>query len=161
RSATKRSRSRQAVQAGVHTSIVGRGGRPQVGGTAGRRTTGESRALSFPEGVMMLAISRRKHEAIVLNNNICVRVEAIDRDTVTLRLAACVQPQNHEAANQAQKLIGSFKGGIIQIDEKATIAVVDILHDRVRLAILCPKEYSVHRQEVYEAIHGPPASNCW
>jgi carbon storage regulator len=53
----------------------------------------------------MLVLSRRKNEALVLNNDII-------------------------------------------------LSVVEIRGDKVRLGIVCPKEVPVHRQEVYDAIHG-------
>ncbi len=56
----------------------------------------------------MLVLSRKKHESIVINNDI-------------------------------------------------TVTVVEIRGDKVRLGIVAPKEVPVHRQEVYEAIHGKPA----
>gem|GEM_PF-1784184 len=59
----------------------------------------------------MLVLSRRKHESIVINNDI-------------------------------------------------TITVVEIMGDKVRLGIVAPKEVPVHRQEVYEAIHGKPADTA-
>jgi carbon storage regulator len=40
----------------------------------------------------------------------------------------------------------------------AIISVIEIRGDKVRLGIVCPRDYSVHRQEVYEVLHGmgPP-----
>jgi carbon storage regulator len=42
----------------------------------------------------------------------------------------------------------------IVINNDITITVVETRGDKVRLGIVCPKEVPVHRQEVYEAIHG-------
>lgn len=41
----------------------------------------------------------------------------------------------------------------IVINENITIVVVEIRGDKVRLGIEAPKEISVHREEVYNAIH--------
>lgn len=38
------------------------------------------------------------------------------------------------------------------IADEVIITVVEIRGDKVRLGIECPKEISVHRKEVYEAI---------
>ncbi len=42
----------------------------------------------------------------------------------------------------------------IVINDNVTIVVVDIRGDKVRLGIEAPKDVSVHRREVYDAIHG-------
>lgn len=42
----------------------------------------------------------------------------------------------------------------IVITNDITIEVVEIRGDKVRLGITAPKEVPVHRQEVYDAIHG-------
>lgn len=54
------------------------------------------------------------------------------------------------------------KNESIVINNDITITVVEIRGDKVRLGIVAPKEVPVHRQEVYDAIHGsqsttPPA----
>jgi carbon storage regulator len=55
------------------------------------------------------------------------------------------------------------KNESIVINNDITVTVVEIRGDKVRLGIVAPKEVPVHRQEVYEAIHGakpaePPPS---
>jgi carbon storage regulator len=50
-------------------------------------------------------------------------------------------------------LILSRKAGEkIVIGNDVTIEVVDVRSDRVRLGISAPKDVSVHREEVYQAI---------
>lgn len=49
------------------------------------------------------------------------------------------------------------KNESIIINNDITITVVEIRGDKVRLGIVAPKDVPVHRQEVYEAIHGKPA----
>lgn len=51
------------------------------------------------------------------------------------------------------------KNESIVIDSKITITVVEIRGDKVRLGIVAPRDVPVHRQEVYEAIHGDPPSD--
>src|SRR5947209_18486404 len=46
------------------------------------------------------------------------------------------------------------KNESIVINNDITVTVVEIRGDKVRLGIVCPKEVPVHRQEVYDAIHG-------
>ena len=46
----------------------------------------------------------------------------------------------------------------IIIGDHIVITVVDIRGDKVRLGIVAPKEVPVHRQEVYDAIHGKAGS---
>ena len=47
------------------------------------------------------------------------------------------------------------KNESIVIDNHVVITVIEIRGDKVRLGIVAPKDVSVHRQEVFEAIHGP------
>ena len=47
------------------------------------------------------------------------------------------------------------KNESIVIDNNVVITVIEIRGDKVRLGIVAPKDVSVHRQEVFEAIHGP------
>lgn len=46
------------------------------------------------------------------------------------------------------------KNESIVIDNDVVITIVEIRGDKVRLGIVAPKDVPVHRQEVYEAIHG-------
>lgn len=54
------------------------------------------------------------------------------------------------------------KNESIVINNDIVITVVEIRGDKVRLGIVAPKDVPVHRQEVYEAIHGhrPEASSA-
>jgi carbon storage regulator len=49
------------------------------------------------------------------------------------------------------------KNESIVINNDIIITVVEIRGDKVRLGIEAPKDVPVHRQEVYEAIHGVKA----
>ena len=44
----------------------------------------------------------------------------------------------------------------VVVGEGVTVTILEIRGDRVRLGIVCPVEMSVHRQEVWVAIHGAP-----
>ncbi|MDY3559668.1 carbon storage regulator CsrA [Gemmata sp. JC673] len=46
------------------------------------------------------------------------------------------------------------KNESIVINNDIVITVVEIRGDKVRLGIAAPKDVPVHRQEVYDAIHG-------
>lgn len=46
------------------------------------------------------------------------------------------------------------KNESIVINNDITVTVVEIRGDKVRLGIVAPKEVPVHRQEVFDAIHG-------
>ena len=45
------------------------------------------------------------------------------------------------------------KNESIIINDNITVTVIEIRGDKIRLGIEAPKEISVHRREVYEAIH--------
>ena len=48
------------------------------------------------------------------------------------------------------------KNESIVINNDVVITVIEIRGDKVRLGIVAPKEVAVHREEVYQAIHGSP-----
>ena len=47
------------------------------------------------------------------------------------------------------------KNESIIINDNITVTVIEIRGDKVRLGIEAPKHVTVHRREVYEAIHNP------
>ena len=50
------------------------------------------------------------------------------------------------------------KNESIVINNDITVTVVEIREDKVRLGIVVPKDVTVHRQEVYDAIHAQPGA---
>jgi carbon storage regulator len=52
------------------------------------------------------------------------------------------------------------KNEYIVINNDVIVTVVEIRGDKVRLGIVAPKEVPVHREEVYEAIHGVKAQQA-
>jgi len=50
------------------------------------------------------------------------------------------------------RVLSRQKGEAIMIGDDIEISVVDIRGDKVRLAVKCPRELSVHRKEVYDAV---------
>ena len=52
------------------------------------------------------------------------------------------------------------KNESIVINNDITVTVVEIRGDKVRLGIVAPKEVPVHRQEVFDAIHGKSAETA-
>jgi len=51
------------------------------------------------------------------------------------------------------------KNESIVINNDVVITIVEIRGDKVRLGIVAPKDVAVHREEVYEAIHGHKAEH--
>jgi carbon storage regulator len=68
-----------------------------------------------------------------------------------------------EEGYAAMLVLSRKKNESIVINNDVIVTVVEIRGDKVRLGIVAPKEVPVHRQEVYDAIHGketeatPPA----
>ena len=53
-------------------------------------------------------------------------------------------------------ILSRKKNESLVINNDITLTVIEIRGDKVRLGVVCPKEVPVHRQEVYDAIHGSP-----
>jgi carbon storage regulator len=52
------------------------------------------------------------------------------------------------------------KNESIVINNDIVVTVVEIRGDKVRLGIVAPKEVPVHRQEVFDAIHGKTSTEA-
>ncbi len=52
------------------------------------------------------------------------------------------------------------KNESIVINNDIVVTVVEIRGDKVRLGIVAPKEVPVHRQEVFDAIHGKTSGSA-
>ncbi|MFO0800702.1 MAG: carbon storage regulator CsrA [Gemmataceae bacterium] len=51
------------------------------------------------------------------------------------------------------------KNESIVVAGNVVITVIEVRGDKVRLGIVAPKDVPVHREEVYEAIHGTRAGS--
>ena len=51
------------------------------------------------------------------------------------------------------------KNESIMVGDEVEITIVDVRGDKVRLGITAPREISVHRKEIYEAIQREKAEN--
>src|SRR5262245_23947829 len=60
----------------------------------------------------------------------------------------------HREGYAPMLVLSRKKNESIVINNDITVTVVEIRGDKVRLGIVAPKEVPVHRQEVYDAIHG-------
>jgi len=58
----------------------------------------------------------------------------------------------------AMLVLSRKKNESIIINDNIVVTVIEIRGDKVRLGIEAPKQVTVHRQEVYEAIHNPNRS---
>jgi carbon storage regulator len=72
------------------------------------------------------------------------------RGGVAEAIATCQRPLTQEGANML--VLSRQRDETIMIGDDIEVTVVDIRGDKVRLGINAPKEVTVHRKEVYEAI---------
>ena len=115
----------------------------------------------------MLVISRNIDERLVLGGCVVVQVHGIRRDSVVLCIKA---PSGFVVAGQfaRETRLTLEQDGVVAIrrifrltpspddqwtiDNEATISLMQIKDDRVRLGVSAPKEVICHRSEVGEAI---------
>jgi carbon storage regulator len=102
---------------------------------------------------------------VVLENKLLVTVAEIQRDQVKLRVE-CPEEysiQVEEGREPVRRggdspivMVARRKFESFAINRNITITIVEIIEDKVRLGIVAPKDCSVHRKEVFDAIHGTP-----
>jgi len=97
----------------------------------------------------MLVLARAPQEAVMVGDEIVVEVLDLNPFEVKLR-----------AHNSTSELFSGVlaENEHIDLGPEMQIYVVDIRAqiNKVRLGIVAPKEISVHRKEVYDAIRNPP-----
>jgi len=64
------------------------------------------------------------------------------------------RPQTAHGKIGIMLVLSRKKDESIVINDDIIITVVEIRGDKVRLGIVAPKDVPVHREEVYQAIHG-------
>ena len=109
----------------------------------------------------MLVLSRKKNEALVINDNIFVTVAEITGDKAAFSLTlpegtSCVGreaggPPYAERPVDPSRIVLE-RDQVIAIGETIRVTLVDIRGDKVRLGVDAPTEIPVHRWEVFEAI---------
>lgn len=93
---------------------------------------------------MMIILTRKKGEAIVIGDSLFVTVLEI-------------QPLDGKVLLGLTEQVPIQHGAAVTIGD-VTISLQDIRHDKVRLGVDAPKNVPIHRHEVFEAIHGREAS---
>ena len=93
----------------------------------------------------MVVISRQVGDTVMLGDDLEVAVVSIELDAVTL----CVR---HSGGPELVHRI--TRDAVIELPLCSSCTLVDIRSDKVRLGLTCPKELSIHRKEVYDAIRG-------
>jgi sRNA-binding carbon storage regulator CsrA len=103
---------------------------------------------------MMLVLSRQRDESIMVGDDLLVTVRAIRGESVCLcinrRLPAGQFAGGRFAADTGETWLQ--RDDVLWLLPDAWCEVVDIRDDKVRLGFNVPKELSVHRKEVYDAI---------
>ncbi len=104
----------------------------------------------------MLVLSRQNNEAIMIGQEWLVEVVSLSKSSVKLHVIG------NEVGGRltTDKLYGPLKRDQgINIAPDIRIDIVDLRQDpnglKVRLGISAPKDLSVHRKEVYDAIRRP------
>ena len=98
----------------------------------------------------MIVISRQVADAIMVGEDVEVGVVAIEPAAVTLSV-------RHSAVGGRLTLEDSFqqvagRDAVISLPAVGVCTIVDIRGDKVRLGMDAPKDVSIHRKEVWEAI---------
>lgn len=96
-----------------------------------------------------MVISRRRDESIVIDGEVTVTVLEIGDEWVQLWI---------------EQRVGNARGAILEtgdwtdVGPGVQVTLVRTREDKARLGIEAPMHYSVHRGEMYEAIHGSAAA---
>ncbi len=123
----------------------------------------------------MLVLSRKMNEHIIINDDIAVTVLRFTGasvrlgirapgDTRVLRLEisgpeAEIKPLEGDEIHKGDGMLvlSRRRDEAIRIGPWITITVVEVRGDKVRLGIEAPKEFPVHRNEVYAQVRGKQA----
>ena len=100
----------------------------------------------------MFCLSRHVDEAIMIGNELLVRVEQVQPQRVrlsTTRLTTLDAPSEAWLVRDEEMQLRSDE---MQLGPDVTVSVVDIRDGKVRVGVIAPKDVPVHRKEVYEAI---------
>jgi carbon storage regulator CsrA len=96
-------------------------------------------------GVMvMIVLSRERNETVMIGESLLVTVMLVRGDRVTLEVEDQERSQTstHELERDQELLLRG----------DCRVRVVDIRAEKVRLGVVAPRQLSVHRKEVWEAL---------
>ena len=100
----------------------------------------------------MFCLSRHVDEAIIIGNELLVRVEEVQPERARLsatRLTTLDAPSEAWLVRDQEMQLRSDG---MQLGPDVTVSVVDIRDGKVRVGVIAPKDVPVHRKEVYDAI---------
>lgn len=94
----------------------------------------------------MLVLSRQVDETVMIGDTITVTVVSIESEMATLFV------RYRDANQRVEQKLALEIDDRLEITEEIYVSVVEIREDKIRIAIVAPKSFAVHRKEVYEAI---------
>jgi len=107
--------------------------------------------MDRPDGTrilkVMLVLSRRINEAIVVGDDVLLSVADIRGDRARLVVSSRSGDRVADPADRWARSDQTF-----EVSADASYCVIEVLPDKVRLGIIAPVHVPVHRKEVYEAI---------
>jgi carbon storage regulator len=98
----------------------------------------------------MLVLSRQVNESIILGEDILVTVVQLRGDRVVLQIKDSTKPER--ISSDEVQTISMERDDEYTVCDDVKISVVDIRAEKARIGVHGPKEMTVHRKEVYDAV---------
>ncbi|MEM7808230.1 MAG: carbon storage regulator [Planctomycetota bacterium] len=100
----------------------------------------------------MLVLSRRRSEAIrVAHRQSVWLLRLLEVDPAASRCTVCVEADAQDESSVV-RICKIERTNVLEVDASVQLTLVDVRDDKARFGIHAPRDFDVHRLEVYEAI---------